>query len=100
MKKKTKLKDHEVAAWQVQAVRSFLLLSEVSTPREFQVFVSAFLSNLSANLPDKYWKAMRIVSPCNTAGCNCHVMAEKLMNTMEALRLDHRHTVMKQRASQ
>ena len=100
MKKKIKLKDHEVAALHVQAVRSFLSLSEVSAPREFQIFVNVFLSNLSANLPDKYWEAMRIVSPCNTAGCNCHVMAEKLMSTMEALRLDHRQTLMKQWASQ
>jgi len=86
------ISDAEFAILQYELYASFKKLAHKAGPERFQTFICAALSNLAGNIDEDYWARFRVTSPCEKPGCNCHILAEKVMVALEELRTDHHRT--------
>jgi hypothetical protein len=74
------------------------VLTEVAkrrTPEEFRAFLlGGAIANSVGRLPDDYWREFMRVEPCGEPGCDCQVVAAKMVTALDALREDRRKTMM------
>ena len=73
-----------------EAVVKFLLkMARENRPEHFKAFfVGGVLANTVGSLPDDYWREMMKSEICGEPGCDCHVVGEKAMEALDAIRDD------------
>jgi hypothetical protein len=72
-------------------VASMLAIARENKPEDFRAyFIGGIVANVVGVLPADYWKEFIDVGPCGRPGCDCHVVSEKLMPGLIALREDHK----------
>lgn len=77
-------------------VGSCLARAHAMPPHAFSAFLcGGIVANIIGNLPDEYWREMMRVEACGRPGCDCHVLQEQVMQTLDAMRKDHKKNVTK-----
>lgn len=85
---------HEIPGPQRAIVGLLLHMSKQCPPADFRTFLSgAIIANVVGNLSDEYWREFSKMEICDEPGCDCYVVATKLVEALDALRDDHRKTM-------
>jgi len=51
------------------------------------------IGNTLGNLPDDYWEEFKKIETCDEPGCDCHLLAQKIMPSLIEIREDFRKTM-------